>query len=87
MGMLVAQEFEIVRREIDHQEAAARPQHARRLAQRAGAVVEEVQHLVNDDHVKSVAWQRQIVDIAVTHGAVFQSGTIQPGACKCQHVE
>ena len=35
MGVLVAQEFEIVRREIDDQQAAAGPQHARRLADRA----------------------------------------------------
>ena len=32
MGVLFAQEFEIVRREVDDQQPAARPQHARRLA-------------------------------------------------------
>ena len=55
MGMLLAQEFELVRREIDHQQPAARAQHARRLADRAGAVVEEVQHLVDDDDVEGLA--------------------------------
>ena len=52
MGMLFAQEFEIVRREVDDQEPAARPQHARRLADGVRAVVEEVQHLMNDDDVE-----------------------------------
>ena len=52
MGVLVAQEFEIVRREIDDQQASARPQQARRLADGAGAVVEEVQHLMDNDDVK-----------------------------------
>ena len=49
MGVLVAQELEIVRREIDHQQPPGRPQHPRRLLDRARAVVEEVQHLVDDD--------------------------------------
>ena len=36
MGMLVAQEFEIVRREVDHQQPPAGPQHACRLMDRPG---------------------------------------------------
>ena len=71
MGVLVAQEFEVVRREIDHQQPAARPQHARRLADRARAVVEEVQHLVDDDDVEGVARQREIVDVALAHAAML----------------
>ena len=55
MGMLVAQEFEIVRREVDHQQPAGRAQHARRFADRARAVVEEVQHLMDDDDVEGIA--------------------------------
>ena len=56
MRMLVAQEFQLVRREIDDQQPAAGPQHARRLADRARAVVEKVQHLVDDDEVERVAF-------------------------------
>ena len=36
MRVLVAQEFEVVRREIDDQQPAAGPQHARRLADARG---------------------------------------------------
>src|SRR5258708_36501120 len=64
MGVLLAQEFEVVRREIDHHQPALRPQHARRLADRARAVVEEVEHLMDDDDVKGIARQRKIVDVA-----------------------
>ena len=52
MRVLLAQELELVRGEIDHQQPARRPQHARRLVDRARAVVEEVQHLVDDDDVE-----------------------------------
>ena len=52
MRVLVAQEFGVVRREVDHQQAALRPQQPRRLADRAAPVVEEMQHLVHDDDVE-----------------------------------
>ena len=55
MRVLLAQELEIVRREIDHQQPAAGAQHARGLADRARAIVEEVQHLMDDDDVEGVA--------------------------------
>ena len=54
---------------------------------RAGAVVEEVQHLVNDDDVERVARQRQVVNVAMAHGAMFQPGAIEPRARERQHVE
>ena len=87
MGVLLAQEFEVVRREIDDQQPAARPQHPRRLADGARAVVEEVQHLMNDDDVERIARQRQVVDVALPHAAILQAGAIEPGAGERQHVE
>ena len=54
MGVLLAQEFQLVRREVDDQQPAARAQHARRLADGARAVVEEVQHLMHDDDVEGI---------------------------------
>ena len=87
MGMLVAQEFEIVRREVDHQQPAAGPQHARRLADRARAVVEEVQHLMDDDDVEGILRQREIVDVALPHAAMAQAGAVEPRARQRQHVE
>ena len=71
MGVLLAQEFEIVRREIDHQQPAARPQHARGLGDRARAVVEKVQHLMDDDDVERILRQREVVDVALAHAAML----------------
>ena len=87
MGVLLAQEFEIVRREIDDQQPAARPQHARGFADGAGAVVEEVEHLMDDDDVEGIARQRQVVDVAVAHAAMLEAGAIEPRAGERQHVE
>ena len=50
----LAQEFQVVRREIDDQQPPARAQHARGLADRARAVVEEVQHLMDDHDVEGI---------------------------------
>src|ERR1700730_13978557 len=54
MGMFLAQEFEFMRREIDHQEPALGAQHAGRLADRPAAVVEEVENLVDNDDVEAI---------------------------------
>ena len=87
MGVLLAQKFEIVRREIDDQQPAAGPQHAHRFADGARGVVEKVQHLVNDDDVERIARQREIVDVALPHAAIFQAGAVEPRAGQRQHVE
>ena len=85
--VLLAQEFQIVRREIDHQQAAARRQHARGLADRAAAVVEEVQHLMDDDDVERARRHREIVDVALPHAAMAQARALDAGAGEQQHVE
>ena len=87
MGMLLAQEFEIVRREVDDQKPSAGPQYARGLADGARAVVEEVQHLVDDDDVEGIARQSEIVDVAVAHAAMFEARAIEPRPRQRQHVE
>ena len=48
-------------------------QHARRFADRARAVVEEVQHLMDDDDVERVRRHREIVDVALPHAAMAQA--------------
>ena len=73
MRVLLTQEFEIVRREVDDQQPAARPQYPRRLADGARAVVEKVQHLVDDDDVETVARQREVVDVALAHAAMLEA--------------
>ena len=46
-----AEEFELVRSEIDHRQAPVGPQHAGRLDERALRIVEVVQHLVDGDEI------------------------------------
>ncbi len=87
MGVLVAQKLEIMRSKIDHQQAPGGPQHPRRLGDRAPAVVEEVQNLVNDDDVEAVPRQCEVVDVRLTHAAMLEPGTIEPRARQRQHVE
>ena len=62
-------------------------QHARRLAEGARAVIEKVQDLMDDDDVERVARQREVVDVALAHAAMFQSGAVEPLARQRQHVE
>ncbi len=87
VGVLLAQEFQVVRREIDHQQPAARRQHTRCLADRARAVVEEVQHLMDDDDVERACRHREIVDVALAHAAMAQARTLDARARQQQHVE
>ncbi len=67
MGELLAQEFLLMRREVDHQQPSARAEHARRFPDGAAAVVKEVQHLMQDDDVESIVRQRQVVEVALAH--------------------
>ena len=87
MGELLAQEFLLVRREIHHQQPPARAQHPRRLFDRARAVVEEVQHLMQNNDVEGIVAERQVVNVALPHAAMFQAGALQPVARQEQHVE
>ena len=87
MGVLVAQKLEIVRREIHHQQAAGRTQHARRFANGARAIVKKMQDLMNEHRVKGVVRQRELVDISVPHAAMAQSRAIEPRPRERQHVE
>src|SRR5260370_821046 len=70
MGMLGAQKFQIMGREIGHHEPPGGPQDPRGLLDRARAVVEEVQHLVDDDEIEGIPRQREIVDVALPHAAM-----------------
>ena len=54
---------------------------------RARAVVEEVQHLVDDDDVERILRQREIVDVALPHAAMAQARAVEPRARERQHVE
>ena len=64
MRVFGAEEFEIVRREIDDQHFAARFQRASSLRDGAAGIVEIVQHLVDDDEVGAAGGPVEIGDIA-----------------------
>src|SRR5262249_19497598 len=85
MGILFAEEFKVMGREVDDQEPALRPQHARGLADRAAAVVEKVQHLMDDHDIKGVARYREIEDIALTDAAIADACMVEPAAREGQH--
>ena len=87
VGMLLAQELEIVGCEVDTRSRPLRTQHPRRLADRAAAVIEEVQHLVHDHDVEGIPRQREVKNIALADAAIFDAGTVEPAARQRQHVE
>ena len=87
MRVLLAQEFEVVRREVGDQQPALRTQRARGLGDRARTVVEEVQHLVDHHDVEGVLRDGKLVDVALAHAAMLQAGALEPRTRERQHVE
>ena len=86
MGVLVTQEFQFVRREVHDQQPALGPQHAGCLMDGAPAVVEKVQHLMDDDDIEGVVRDREVEDVALANAAVANAGMIQPRAGEGQHL-
>ena len=65
MRELLAQEFLVVGVEIDDMRAARPAAAPAPPRQRAGGIVEEVQHLMDDDEIVGVALDRRRVDVAL----------------------
>ena len=65
MGVLAAQEVQLVRREVDDEQSAARGDEACRLVHRTRRVVEIVQHLVHDHEIEALGFERRAVDVAL----------------------
>ncbi len=72
--MAFAKNFAAMRREIDHDQAAARRKHARRLAQGARGIVEIMQDLVHDGEIDGARLDRQGVDVALAQLHIAQAG-------------
>ena len=85
MGLRLAQEFEAVRREIDHEKPPAGRDEAGRLADRARGIVEVVQHLMDDDEVEGVARERRRVDVALPQLDAGEAGLLEIGAGDREH--
>src|SRR5262245_42825435 len=76
-----------MRREVDDQQPSTRTQHARRLTDRARTVVEEVQHLMQDDNIERTVGKWQVVDITLPDAAIPQACPLEAVAREQQHVE
>src|SRR5215472_10272689 len=71
MGVLLTQELELMRREIDKDEDTAWTQDARGFGNRRAWPVGVVQHLVYDDCVERRIGQRQLIHVSQPHRSIF----------------
>ncbi len=85
MGLRLAQEFQPVRREIDHQNAPAGRHEARCLADRAGRIIEVVENLMDDDEIEHIARERRRINVALPKLDAGQAGLFEIGARDRQH--
>lgn len=80
MRMLLAQEFQRMRREIDDDQASCRTQKPSRLVDGAGGIVEIVQHLMDGDEIEGIALDRRREDVALPNLRVRNAGLVEIGA-------
>lgn len=90
MGEFAAAEFEIVRREIDDQQAAARIEHTGGFHDRGLRIFEVVQHLMENREIEAVirdaGYKRQTMNIAQSYLAMLRVNPLQPVARDRQHL-
>ena len=65
MSELVAQKVLVMGVKVDDHDPAAWRQRPRGFSKRAGRIVKEVQHLVDDHEIIGVALNRRRVDVAL----------------------
>jgi hypothetical protein len=85
MGVLLTQEFEIMRGKIDEHEPTARPQDAAGLGERSFGIVQEVQHLVDDSGIGAIVGKGQIMDIGKPHIAMAEPGLVEADTRAFEH--
>jgi hypothetical protein len=86
MGGGLAQEFELMGREIDHRQAAVRPEHAGGLDERTLGVVEIMQHLMDRDEIGKAGGVGQGVEVALTDLDMAQPAGLDIGAGNAEHL-
>ena len=77
MRRLLAQELKLVRREIHHEQLAARREQTRGFRDRRAGIVEKMQHLVQHHRVSRAVGKRQIVEIAVADLGLRETRALQ----------
>jgi hypothetical protein len=86
MGMVAAQEFEQMRREIDDHQHPTGAQHARRLGDRRRRPVGVMQHLMDHHRVERRIGQRQLIHVAEPDHAVRPARPLEVDAGDRQHL-
>ena len=81
--VLLAQEFQAVRREVDDQQTSGRRHQTRRLGHGGGRIGQVVQHLVNHNQVGVAGGQARGEDIPVAQLAMLQAGLGTSGSGRC----
>ena len=86
VGMRAAQVVEIMRREVDDEQAAAGLEDAGGLGEGADRFLEEVQHLMDGDEVGEAVGEGERIDFAMAHLGIAHVGGIKIDARNGQHV-
>ena len=85
MRLLLAQLFDRVRREINDDDSPSRAQRRSGFANGARGIVEKMQHLMDDDEIERVAFNRQRINVALTQFDAAQACFGEVGARHLQH--
>ena len=86
MGMLALQLDHVVRREVDHQDGAARAHDAGRLGERRRRIVGVVQDVMDGDDIEAVGLERQRIHVALADLDIVEAGAGEVGAGQRQHL-
>ena len=85
MGEVGPEEFLVMGVEVDDRDPPAGRERAGGLLQRPGGIVEEVQHLMDDDEVVAVALDRRGVDVALAQLDVAEAGLVDAAPGEREH--
>src|SRR5262249_10854231 len=85
MRVLVAQMLELMRCEIDDEEATAGRENARSLGQGAARIIEIMQYLMDGHEIGAGAWKGQSIDVGLAHLSVAQPGSFKIRTRDDQH--
>src|SRR5215470_1635381 len=85
VSIFFTQEFELMRRKVNDQQPTLRAQHPSRLPDGTAAIVEKMQHLVNDDDIEGIARYRKVENVALSNAAITDACVVKPAAGESQH--
>ena len=86
MGVIFAEELQIMSREIDDHDTAAGAQYANGFSKGGFRIVEEVQHLMDDYGIGAGFGKGQVVDVGKPDAAIGKACIIEADAGASQHL-